>query len=60
MKLFTRTRVVLMLACLLAAILISSPVSVAQEKSDTALEKKYAPILGDYEFDLTDMGGDVQ
>jgi hypothetical protein len=60
MKLFTRTRVVLMLVCLLAAILISGSVSVAQEKSDTALEKKYAPILGDYEFDLTDMGGDVQ
>ncbi len=60
MKLFMRTRAVLMLACLLAAILMSGPVSIAQEKSDTALEKKYAPILGDYEFDLTDMGGDVQ
>jgi hypothetical protein len=32
----------------------------AQEKSDDALTKKYAPILGEYEFDLTDMGGDVQ
>ena len=59
MKLFTCTRVVLMAVCLLAAILISGPVAVAQEKSDTALEKKYAPILGDYEFDMTDMGGDV-
>jgi hypothetical protein len=32
----------------------------AQEKSDEDLKKKYAPILGEYEFDLTDMGGDVQ
>ena len=31
-----------------------------QEKTDDVLQKKYAPILGDYEFDLTDMGGDVQ
>ncbi len=32
----------------------------AQEKSDDALKKKYAPILGEYEFNLTSMGGNVQ
>jgi hypothetical protein len=49
-----------MLACLMLGILMSGLIAVAQEKTDAELEKKYAPILGDYEFDLTDMGGDVQ
>ena len=60
MKSYTRIRVFLMLAGLVPAILMSGLVAVAQEQTDVALEKKYAPILGDYEFDLTDMGGDVQ
>jgi hypothetical protein len=45
---------------LVPLILVSGPAYAEQEKSDEALKKKYAPILGDYEFDLTDMGGDVQ
>ena len=60
MKSFKSTRFVLILAFLMVGILMSGMVAVAQEGSDEALKKKYAPILGDYEFDLTDMGGDVQ
>ncbi len=60
MKLSTRTRVILMLICLVPSLLMSGFSYAEQEKSDAALEKKYAPILSDYEFDLTDMGGDVQ
>ena len=59
MKSIKSTRFVLMMACLMAAILMSGVLVAAQEKTDADLEKKYAPILGDYEFDMSDMGGDV-
>ncbi len=59
MKNFANNRVLSVFAGLLLVFLITAPL-VAQEKSDDALTKKYAPILGEYEFDLSDMGGDVQ
>lgn len=40
--------------------LVVSSMVFSQEQSDEALKKKYAPIIGEYEFDLTEMGGEVQ
>ncbi len=59
MKKLANNRVLSIAACLLMVFLVTGSL-IAQEKSDEALTKKYAPILGEYEFDLTDMGGDVQ
>ncbi len=47
-------------ASALLILLVSGSLGFVQEKTDEALTKKYAPILGDYEFDLADLGGDVQ
>jgi hypothetical protein len=44
--------------CLSAAIFIVFSISTAQEESDAGLEKKYAPILGEYEF-VTGGGSDI-
>lgn len=41
-------------ACLIMALFIFSSISYSLQEED--LEKKYAPILGTYEFDLSDMG----
>lgn len=57
---FVRLLVLMTICCLIPAVLMSGPVCFEQEKPGADLEKKYAPILGDYEFDLADMGGDVQ
>ncbi len=38
-------------------ILFTFSFSRAQEKSDEALKKRYEPILGEYEFDMSSMGG---
>jgi hypothetical protein len=45
--------------CLFLGLLIAGSALAVQEKSDEALQKKYAPILGTYEFDLSEMGGNV-
>ena len=47
-------------AVLFLMFFVAASTAPAQEKSDDALKKKYAPILGEYEFDLTSMGGNVQ
>jgi len=60
MKLSIHKRIILVLICLVPSLLMSGLLFAGQEKSDASLEKKYAPILGDYEFDLTEMGGEVQ
>ena len=39
------------LACFILGLFIATSVSIAQEKYDEDLKKKYAPILGEYEFD---------
>lgn len=44
-------------ACLVFVLLVVNP-GFSQEKTQD-LEKKYAAIIGDYEFDLTDMGMDT-
>lgn len=35
-------------------------ISLSQEKQDEELKKKYEAIIGDYEFDLTDLGGEFE
>jgi len=47
-------------AVLLLMFSVAASTTSAQEQSDDVLKKKYAPILGEYEFDLTSMGGNVQ
>lgn len=47
-------------AVLFLVFFVAASAAQAQEKSDDALKKKYAPILGEYEFDLTSMGGNVE
>ncbi len=44
--------------CLAVMLLVMNPLVSAQEKGQD-LAKKYAVILGDYEFDMTDMGAGV-
>ncbi|MFC2157031.1 hypothetical protein ACFLT9_04265 [Acidobacteriota bacterium] len=49
-----------MFMCSLLGLLLMVSISIAYEiQDDDALNKKYAPILGDYEFDLSGMGGEV-
>lgn len=51
MKNLSKTQPVYILMCLFLGMLLLTSFSVAQEKSDEALKKKYAPILGEYEFE---------
>ena len=46
-------------ACLILFAFLSGAMAFAQGQ-DEALKKKYEPILGDFEFDLSEYGGDVQ
>ena len=49
------------LSLILIAALVSGSLAVAsQEKTDEELKKKYGAILGEYEFDLSELGGDTQ
>ena len=41
-------------------ILTFSGTALSQEKTDEELKKKYEAIIGDFEFDLTDLGGESQ
>jgi hypothetical protein len=59
MNKFVNNKIFSIAACLLLVLLLTGPLT-AQDKSDDALKKKYAPILGEYEFDLSNLGGDVQ
>jgi hypothetical protein len=43
-------RMSVLFACLAAVLLITYPSSLAQDKTEEELKKKYAPILGEYEF----------
>ena len=52
MKIFLKRYILLLSLCLTVGFLLAGSVSVAQEKSDADLKKKYAPILGEYEFAL--------
>lgn len=50
MKNLFLNRIFCTIMCLAAGFIVISSVSVAQETSDEELKKKYAPILGEYEF----------
>jgi hypothetical protein len=49
----------LLTAGLCALALASGPAMAGQSGADEALAKKYAPILGGYELDLSAVGGDL-
>ncbi len=49
----------LLTAGLCALALISVPAMAGQSGADEALAKKYAPVIGTYELDLTAVGGDL-
>ena len=57
-KSFNWQRRYLFVYTILAIFMISS-LGLAQEKTDEELKKTFAPILGEYEFDLTGYGGEV-
>jgi len=57
MKDLRKSKAWLISAGVVLATLITIPFSVAQQKSDEQLKKEYGPILGEYEFDMTAMGG---
>jgi hypothetical protein len=60
MKAFSFARIfTLLTAGLCALALVSVPAMAGQSGVDEALAKKYAPILGGYELDLTAVGGDL-
>lgn len=50
MKNLTKKRILVTILCFIVAFLMVNSPFFAQETSDEALEKKYAPILGEYEF----------
>ena len=54
LKLSTK-RILGIISCLTLVLLVMNPVVFTQEKTKD-LEKKYAAIVGTYEFDLTDQG----
>lgn len=53
-------RISVIAAVLLLMFFVAASMTSAQEQPDDALKKKYAPILSEYEFDLTSMGGNVE
>jgi hypothetical protein len=54
-----RNRTIQMMMGLALILLMAASLSMAQEKTDEELEKKYNAILGEFEFDLTDLGGEI-
>ncbi len=48
-----------MCVCLILVMSMVSSISFALGSQDEELEKKYAAILGEYEFDLTEFGQDI-
>jgi hypothetical protein len=59
MKTMVRNRTIQMMMGLALILLMAASLSMAQEKTDEELEKKYSAILGEFEFDLTDLGGEI-
>lgn len=47
------------LTCLILVVFLCGTVATAQDQ-DEALKKKYASLLGEFEFDISEFGGDVQ
>ena len=48
-----------MFVSLILALFMLASISFAQTEQDEELKKKFAPILGEYEFDLTDFGAGI-
>ena len=48
-----------MFVCLVLAVFMVSSISFAKGNQDEQLKKKYAAILGEYEYDLTDFGAGI-
>lgn len=48
-----------MCVCLILVMFMVSSISFAKGNQDEELQKKYAAILGEYEFDLTEIGQEV-
>jgi hypothetical protein len=59
MKMLLKNQKLQMLVCLILVVLMVSSISFSLENQDEELTKKYSAILGEYEFDLTEFGGDV-
>lgn len=57
MKNLFKNRTLCILACYIMVLFMASTVSIAQEKTDEDIKKKYVAIVGEYEFDLSDIGG---
>jgi len=59
MKILFKSRRFYIFLSLILGVLMVGSVCFSQEKSDEELKKKYALILGEYEFDLSEFGGAV-
>ena len=59
MKMLLRNQRFQMFICLVLVIFLMSSISSALGNQDEELQKKFSAILGDYEFDLTEFGGEV-
>ena len=59
MKMLLRNQRLQMFICFILVMSIVSSISFAKGNQDEELKKKYSAILGDYEFDLTEFGGEV-
>ena len=56
----TKIRGVCLALCVAFLLSALNGTALSQEKTDEELKKKYEAIIGDYEFDLTDLGGESQ
>jgi hypothetical protein len=59
MNILIRSRKAAIFAVGLSMILLAVPILRSQTGADEALAKKYAPLLGRYDLDLTALGGDM-
>ena len=60
MKRFRNNSIIGVIAVLVLVLFVSSSATFAQEKKADDAEKKYAPIVGTYEFDLTELAMENQ
>ena len=58
-KMLLKNQKLQMFVCLILAVFMVSSISFAKGNQDEELKKKYAAILGDYEFDLSEYGQPV-
>ncbi|MEE8376774.1 MAG: hypothetical protein V3R45_00255 [Candidatus Aminicenantaceae bacterium] len=57
-KMLLRNQKLQMCVCLILVMFMVSSISFALGNQDEELQKKYAAILGEYEFDLSEFGGE--